>query len=317
MVQGKRDHQEGPKDNPNDPNDQHGREGNTNPETKLVLPYDDVLDKGDRPIPGTFVSWLSQALQISVEGVPYVGGTLPRDRPTTVKIKIANLGNRDANALVSLYWTDPTALFSTSNLKADGLSEPVWVYVPANAITETSAITLKPPASLPDHVCLIAEITSGEPSAPGLLDPVNNRHYAQHNINLEHVDEGRLTGSSFQINNPFHSDATIRLQIRPAPDEVLKILEGKFRADTRSLSPRALAIRQGVERDRSLGQREISFEMAEKEHRLCQAIISAEGLQSGGFAACEVRATAVSRANQGQEKEYAGSIGIVVFANKK
>ncbi|MES2931946.1 MAG: hypothetical protein V4805_00440 [Pseudomonadota bacterium] len=292
-----------------------------NPAPFLVLPYDDGLDNGARPIPSTYTSWWSQALQISVDGIAYTGGQIPRDRPTKIEVKVANWGDKDSNALISLYWANPTPIFSAASLKADGLSEPVWVDVPRHT-SAGPGLSLSPPfwllptKDMPDHVCLLAEITSGDAAAPGVLDPVGDRHTAQHNIDIVHVAAGKTASTTFQINNPFALEARVVMHFGPVSDEMLKSLSRRYRADAAPLAEDAFALQQLAEADGNRQQRELVFEMEAGEQRLCQGVISTKGMRPGQFCAGHVDVIVSPLKQEEHSKTQVGSLGVIVFAGK-
>lgn len=284
----------------------------------LVLPYDDGLDSGVRPIPNTVTSYLSEAVQISVDGLPFTGGRLPRDRPAIVTVKVANWGDADTTALITLWWADPTVMFTGANLRFDGISDPVWVDVARRdgsdmpGISISAPFTLIPTTAMPDHVCLLAEITAGDAGAPGIVDPINNRHYAQHNIDLVHVVTGRLVRFNFFAANPFETDARVVVKLGPMHGEAIRSLERIYLAEAAELAEEVFSLQLFEDTEGDRRRRELAFDLAAGERRLCQGLVLGKGLKPGQFSAGEVKSTAVSLDGKKEEDRH-GSFGVIIF----
>ena len=305
-------------DRPDEP-DRPNEPDRGDPRPFLLLPYDDLLDDGTRPLPPSVVSWLAPALQISVDGIPYTGGKLPRDRATQVAVKVANRGDKDARALISLYWAVPTPTFSGASLMPDGVSGPVWVDVPrrssvAPGLALAGPFLFTPPEKL-THVCLLAQITAGDAGAPGVLDPVMNRHYAQHNVDIETVPAGKTASLVFQVNNPFHVPARALIRLRAADEAALPSLQRLYRAQAVPLRQDAFAVQQLADAEGNQQRRELVMELGESERRLCQGLVSSEGLQRGQFGAGQVEVLISPLQQDAREPERLGTLGVIVFAS--
>jgi hypothetical protein len=167
---------------------------------------------------------------------------------------------------------------------------------------------------MPDHACLLAEITAGDAGAPGLLDPVANRHYAQHNVDIEHVKAGQTASLVFHINNPFQVGARVRVRVRSADPAMLATLERAYQAPAIALHQHAFGV-QLVADAAGNGQRaELLVELAPGERRLCQGLVNSAGLAPGQFAAGEVEVLAAPLHQDRNTGEQRGSLGVVVFA---
>jgi hypothetical protein len=290
-----------------------------------VLPWDDDQDFGKRPLPDPLpagrISYLSQSIQIYTDGNPYTGGNLPRKRPTIIRVKVANWGDKDTSAQITLWWAVPTPVFSRSELQLDYLSpDPpsVWVYVPRRdgsgkpSIKVTEPFTLVPPDDMPDHVCLLAEITAGDAGAGdgGAPDPFGNRHYAQHNLDLVDVGLGKMSAFSFMTANPFEAEARVLVRLKPVTGAALRSFARIYLAEPAELPASAFRLQLVEAGDRQY--EELAFNLAARERRLCHGIVSLRGLQPGQFSAGEVQSTIVSsEGNDRQERR--GSLGVIVF----
>jgi hypothetical protein len=288
-----------------------------NPAPLLVLPFN-ALDNGTRPIQSQ-TSYLSQALQISVDGIPYTGGPLPRDRSTTISVKVANWGDKDTSALITLWWTYPTAMFTSASLDPSGLSDPIWVDVPRKdgsgrpgLATSADFDFTPPPSILVDHVCLIAEITAGDASAPGPVDPVNNRHYAQHNVDLVHVSNGKTGSFIFNAANPFEVQARVTMRLRPVRGAALQTLECIYHAEPVEISADALGLQMVAAEEGDRQCRELVFDLSGREQRLCQGLVTVKDLQPGQVSAGEVELTVKVLRGKSKE-ERRGSFGVIIF----
>jgi hypothetical protein len=203
---------------------------------------------------------------------------------------------------------------------ADGLSEPVWVDVPRrNSVAPGLALSvpfslIPPPGK--DHVCLIAEITSGDAAAPDVPDPVGNPHYAQHNVDIVHLKAGKTGSVTFQINNPFALEAKFIIQLKPLSEGALKSLERTYRAEAAPLPQDAFALQQLADAEGNRQQRELVFEMQAGEQRVCQGLVFTKGLQAGQFSAGQVDVFVSSLRQDEHNKAQVGSFGVIVFAEK-
>jgi hypothetical protein len=101
-----------------------------------------------------------------------------------VTVDVRNSGGGSATAIVTLvvYWAIPTVgfskptVFGATTVAVPPMRDPS---VPGFVSASFSGVI---PASAPDHICLLAVATHALDAAGTVVDPVNDRHWAQHNL---------------------------------------------------------------------------------------------------------------------------------------
>jgi hypothetical protein len=284
---------------------------------KLFVPYY-VGDIGDRsqPFPPEVLSWWCPGLRITrPDGTPYLGGTLERGQTSKVTVDVANGGTASAWAQVSLYWADPSLGFGPPYLRRKPeLGSPRMMHVGPGMIEQSPAIDLTPVASTPDHMCLVAVVSAFDDPPSETWDPLTDRHYAQHNLDLVQTDEGGVGAFSFYVTNPLHEAAAISVRIRPVELEALRALSRVYGAEGRELSPGALGLTQVERGQMDRPAPELQLELDAGERRLCQGLVAGTGLRRGEISAVTVEMTARPARGERGRKAH-GSFGAVVFVN--
>src|SRR3954470_13983203 len=148
--------------------------------TQLLIPYFNG-DVGVRPLTTGQPAWMCP-YGIHINGAPYSGTKLDPNLAMNMSVVVCNVGAVPMLATVSLYWADPGTFTS-----------PEWIcdwllpLGPSAKDIETPSYAWKPadePKTVPAHVCLLAAVTSTADPSSGSSNVVNDRHYAQQNLNL-------------------------------------------------------------------------------------------------------------------------------------
>jgi hypothetical protein len=168
-------------------------------------------------------------------------------------------------------------------------------------------------AGTPDHVCLIAVVSAGlyDPIS-GTWDPLTDRHYAQHNLDVLHVDAGGVSPFSFFIGNPFGETARVIASVRPATSAENGTLSAVYGSQAGDLPAEALRLMTATGEGARQPARELQLELKAGERRLCQGLVSTAGLRPGEFVAAQVDTNAAPLRGDGRA-ETRGSFGVVVF----
>ncbi|MDB6133198.1 MAG: hypothetical protein JWM59_1441 [Verrucomicrobiales bacterium] len=289
-------------------------------EPHLVIPYfpgdtGTTGPGGKRDFPAGVIDYLCPSIKIN--GAPYNGAPLPRNQTVSVTIEVANTKNKGMWAMVSLYWTDPTAVF-TGNALHNGSDDaevgpPQTLYVPAGGKASFN-ITFTPLTKMPNHVCLLAEVTSSDDPAPGTFD-VSDRHYACHNLNLLTVAQNRVSTINFFVANPFDTEAEVLVRLRPEGDVELAQLRRLYSTEPVRLREEAFRIHGvGDGRMREAG-RELTFPLAAGTRQLCQMLVSTNDLRAGQFSAVRVDQEVKQNPTDGTGARR-GSLGVVIFPER-
>jgi hypothetical protein len=156
------------------------------PGTWLVIPYY-AGDMGARPLPSSIPFWTCSSIKIN--GSPYAGQPLTADQPFNLTLDAINYGTATTAALCVFYWASPTTAFTGSNVHllgqavfAGGLARG------ALATSQSTSVTL--PDGTPQHICLLAEVTSSPDVAPQDYSAATDRHWGQQNIQVVDAASG-------------------------------------------------------------------------------------------------------------------------------
>lgn len=200
-----------------------GRGSDQDPSTFLVIPYfaGDYGRTGiERPLPASVIAWLCPA--IIVNDSPGQNN-FKRGEPTKVTVDVGNYGagTLTAPVYVRVWWSDPATGFTTLNLFGQ-----TTLAVPNGLVKRTSELVAVIPATAPPHVCLLACVWSpldNGASSPN-PDPVNDRHWAQLNLNEIEVPAGQKFQFMFWAGNPTKRDVEIEITAAPLQEESLRFL---------------------------------------------------------------------------------------------
>jgi hypothetical protein len=159
-------------------------------------------------------------------------------QPLDVGVDVLNSGggNSTAIATVVVYWADPTVGFAKPKFfAATVVAVPPSRRAPASVATATMTATI--PADAPAHVCLLAVVSHPQDRAGAACDPVNDRHWAQRNLQAVAVAPGAPALIPFTVANPFATEGTFSLVVGPADERHLFRLAEEF--DTEAFQVRA------------------------------------------------------------------------------
>ncbi len=286
---------------------------------KLFIPYF-AGDTGDRsqPFPAGVLSWWCPGIRITgPDGTLYTGGKLSQDGPSSIAVDVANGGQAPAWAQVSLFWSDPTAGFGPPFLRrGPELGSPVMVHVAPGTTGRSDSIPLSTVPGTPDHICVIAVVSAFDDPPSGTWDPIGDRHYAQHNIELLEVDEGGIASFSFFVTSPLHELVTATVEIRPAAAAELAILSSAYAAVGQELRRNEVGLTQVDQDVMDRPSSVLTFDLYPGERRLCRGMVAAATLKRGQFSAATVDMTARPARGERDRSAVRGSFGAVIFVNR-
>ncbi|SOD88017.1 hypothetical protein [Streptomyces sp. Ag109_G2-15] len=259
-------------------------------------------DTGKRPVPTEVVWYLCSGIQPLTVFQP---GT---DLTVTVTIGNWQGGNSDSIAYVGLWWTLPVS--GSPMPGPDKFIGFTTVVVPPHGGQVVSdPLTAKIPEDSGDHICLLAKVWHplDLPDA-AVADPVNDRHWAQHNLVIL-PSEARQT-FTFLATNPTDREAGYQINVRPVHARMWP----NFNFDGNLQPVRATARRLVLTSE--VGEQEVQGEGTlihtlvldpEEQRELKLTIDLSEPLRQGTFAPFEIV--------QSIEERPTGGIGIAVVGS--
>lgn len=182
----------------------------------FVIPYWSSADPANaddgntRPVPVSKAVWY---LCESIHASPYEPG-----QQLDVTVDIGNYGgaNTPSIAQVTVWWSDPTAGFVVGPDKLIGYCT---VEVPPRGGRNTTPVMGKViPPSAPNHICLLARVSHQYDRAGTVVDPVNDRHWAQRNLVAASAQPGIPLILPFLVANPLQEIAEFVVFARPASE---------------------------------------------------------------------------------------------------
>lgn len=299
----------------------------------IVIPYF-TGDEGrahQRPlskVTPAVISWLCPS--IKVQGVNYSaapGNYLP-DEPLAITVDVDNRGVPNAMVTVVVRWADPATGFATSGFVASATKAVAGRSV-AGPTRFGNMVWTPERSKIPPHFCLLvhARCTPAEPF-PGSAtpDPVNDRHWAQYNLQTAVMTTLKSHTSLFWAGNPLKEAAAYTVTARALSDDALQAMARIVKAEPVPLRGRQVSLRHAAdavngangttagnvavnrqERDASM-----VLELAGGERQ--PLVVTAHDLELGThqFTALEMVQTRVG--GERQHGAATGSLGIVLFA---
>lgn len=194
----------------------------------FVIPYwsvNDPAEPGDdgdtRPLPSAVVPYLCPGIHAS----HYSPG-----QRLDVTVDIRNFGgaNTPSQAQVTVWWADPTTGFVVDASKVIGFQ--TVAVPPRGGQATTLPMSKLIPATAPSHSCLLARVSHQYDRAGTIVDPVNDRHWAQKNLWALAAQPGIPIDFTFFAGNPLEEEAEFLVLARPVREGSLGILADEFRA---------------------------------------------------------------------------------------
>jgi hypothetical protein len=172
-----------------------------------------------RPVPNGVTYYLCPGIQVLTAFQP--------GSPLTVKVTIGNWqgGNSASVAMAAVWWSPP--LSGTTVPDPQKFIGFASVPLPPHGARDTTpALTVTIPADAPPHICLLAKVwhaldmppttqIAGKPVE--VADPINDRHWAQHN--LVAVPAAGPQTIRFLATNPMPEAARFDLLVQPLGQE--------------------------------------------------------------------------------------------------
>lgn len=241
-------------------------------------------DTGARPVPPS-VCWYFCA------GINALTPFVPGEK-LTVEVTIGNWqgGNAPTLANVAVWWSIPTSgpLVPDKN-KFIGF-DTVAVAPHGGRATTLALTTADPiPVTAGPHICLLAKVWHVLDLPAGTLaDPINDRHWGQHN--LVAVQANSPTPISFLITNPGPETSTNLVLVRPVDPELWGNFDlGESWRPTRVSAEFRLTDPVLGDSVRNAGALEYGVELDPGEQReLTLDVHSLDQLEPGAFAAYEI-----------------------------
>jgi hypothetical protein len=181
--------------------------GNGNPGTYLVIPYYHG-DMGSRPLPSADPLWACTSILIN--GAPYAGQKLTVGETVELSLDAINYGTLTAPALCLFFWANPSTAFTSTTVQLIGQTP---LSLARNALTLSGPVSWTVPAGTPEHICLLAEITSPGDAAPADYDAANDRHFGQRNLQIATAAPGGQFRVGFQMANGRAAAGHFRLEV--------------------------------------------------------------------------------------------------------
>ncbi|NUT46766.1 MAG: hypothetical protein HOV94_05515 [Saccharothrix sp.] len=277
------------------------------PSTYLVIPYlpgDRGAPGTDRPVHAPAIWWLCPSLHVT--GTPGPGVFEP-GKPMNITVDVANFGTGTGAAVVSVvvWWSRPSTAFTELHWFGQDV-----IAVPSHgAVASTRPMTGAIPVDAPPHVCLLARATAlASPLPPGgVADPINDAHWAQHNLDAVTVPAGQPDFPfrfAWSAGNPGADPARYQVSARPSGPRTLEALAEMFRAhpvrdaDLRLLigdaeGPQSLELPGGAQQDMLLSG------------------VLGTPLEPGTFTAIDIVQVDVT-----DEQRMVGAVGLVLVADR-
>lgn len=221
--------------------------------TWLVIAYfnNDMGRPGaERPLGSSVVSWLCPS--IIVNGQPGKNN-FQRGAPTSVTVDVANwgAGTLSAPVYVRVWWSDPSTGFTTLHL----FGQDTLVVPTGGGVRRSKAIVGTIPTSAPQHVCLLVNVWSPlEAGSATPLNPTNDRHWAQLNINDLTVAPGQAFQFMFWVGNPLARPATFEVTAQALARDAMPMLERVRRAEAVPVERPNLRLREAGRLGESAGR---------------------------------------------------------------
>jgi hypothetical protein len=196
----------------------NGINGDGNPPgTYLVIPYYSG-DEGARPLPSTDPIWMCSSIRVN--GTAYSGQKLTSGETVTLSLDAINYGELTAPATCVFFWANPTTVFTSDSISLANAQTPM---LPSSSngswARSTSVATACPPISwvvpegIPEHICLLAMITSPSDLAPLTYDAAGDRHWGQQNIQVISSSPGGMIRIRFSMANALAVAGRFRLEV--------------------------------------------------------------------------------------------------------
>jgi len=242
----------------------------------------------DDPSAPTGVFYLSPDLWVESS----LGHNLPKEgEPNRVFARVHNRGLMDAtNVNVRFYWADPSAAITEASAHPIGGSGAAatrtGVFIPAAASpgADSSVVVACPSPWYPVHLgheCLLAKAwCPGLDPAGGAepaLDPVSDRHAAQHNVNVQLLPPGGNFAISVVVANIGRFEQRARIEVHALPfEQVARSLAG-LRVALRgkpARPERGLPVKVALDEERSF--------LVQHDAALARLLLAADGAAGEG-----------------------------------
>ena len=261
-------------------------------------------DTGElRKLPGAVVSYACESIQTG----PYKPG---EKLDVTVAVRNSGGGNSAAIATVAVYWAVPSVGFAKPNFfAATVVAVPPSRTVPASVSTPTMTATI--PATAPDHICLVVAVSHPQDKAGAVCDPINDRHWAQRNLQAVTAAVGAPVLVPLMAANPFDTAMAFDLRVGPPDERRSRLVASAFHTEPSEIRPRVrllddqgAAISEGGERVQT------PVELGPLDQRQIQIMIEIDtDVPEGQSTAVEAGLFA-----QQDDRGLVGSLGVVLLA---
>lgn len=184
----------------------------------------------NRPLPGAVVSYACSSIHTG----PYTPGQ-PLD--ITVDVRNSGGGNSTAIATVVVYWAVPSVGFAKPTFfAASVVAVPPSRNAPASVPSPTMTATI--PATAPAHICLVVVVSHPQDKAGPACDPVNDRHWAQHNLQAVTATVGAPILIPIMAANPFNVAKAFNLRVGPVAEQHARQVAREFETEPIDIQPK-------------------------------------------------------------------------------
>lgn len=184
--------------------------GKNPPTAYLVIPYFNG-DNGDRPPPSSYPIWMCRSIKI--DGNPYAGQKFSVGQTHLLSLDADNFGLSTVVATCIFYYADPTTSFTAQSPKLIGSANAAMARSsPGPFTTQLGPVSWKIMEGVPEHVCLLASISSVSDFAPPSYNAASDRHWGQQNVYLINLAPGEQIRVPFVMANGGTTTTRFRLE---------------------------------------------------------------------------------------------------------
>lgn len=195
----------------------NGNNGDGNsPGTYLVIPYY-AGDEGAWPLPSADPFWMCSSILIN--GSPYAGQKLISGQTVNLSLDAINYGDLTTPATCVFFWASPTTVFTNTTVKLANSQNPASPSSSNGSWARSTTATPCPPIpwivpeGIPEHICLLAMITSPSDLAPQTYDAAGDRHWGQQNIQVLSASPGGKIRIQFAVANGLATAGRFRVEV--------------------------------------------------------------------------------------------------------
>jgi len=197
------------------------RSDESTPSGRLFIPYFDG-DNGARPLGNSWPFYMCPG--ITVNGVPYDGTKLTPGDTLRLAVKVVNGGNKRVDAFTTrLSWAQPSLGFFRDQLTIIGeVKNRQKIHAGRSLIGIETAWVITD--DVPEHVCLIAEVSQPQQVTPAEFDVTKDSQFSQQNLQLKSVKAGEVITIQFNAAISTENFARAQIVVRQPQGHIVEML---------------------------------------------------------------------------------------------